>query len=230
MSNSLFKKLESNQIEFLKWIAIITMVIDHYSKIVLGENYILESIGRIAMPIFAFLIAHNYLFFTKNKEKYIGRLFFFALISQPVYSYVFESSTLNILFTLLFGVLNIYVYEKIKEKTKKNLEILISYAFVNLLTILIGFFVDYAFFGIYIVVFSYFAFSKNIFSFMPPIFSILANIPVGFQSLFSLISFILIYVSSKIRFNIKKSNKWFFYLFYPVHLILLFLFKSFFFL
>lgn len=77
------KGLSSN---CLKIIAIIIMVIDHiggylYQKINPNTYYVLRSIGRIAMPIFAYLIVQGF-FYTKNLKKYIFRIFVLATITQ----------------------------------------------------------------------------------------------------------------------------------------------------
>lgn len=70
----------------LKIIAIVIMIIDHIAGYLYKEfdqetYYILRSIGRIAMPIFAYLIVQGF-FFTKNLKKYIFRVFILATITQ----------------------------------------------------------------------------------------------------------------------------------------------------
>lgn len=77
------KGLSSN---ILKIIAIIIMVTDHIAGYLYQEfnpdtYYILRSIGRIAMPIFAYLIVQGF-FYTKNLKKYIFRVFILATITQ----------------------------------------------------------------------------------------------------------------------------------------------------
>lgn len=77
------KGLSSN---ILKIIAIVIMVIDHiagylYQKFNQDTYYILRSIGRMAMPIFAYLIVQGF-FYTKNLKKYIFRIFVLATITQ----------------------------------------------------------------------------------------------------------------------------------------------------
>lgn len=77
------KGISSN---FLKIIAIIIMIIDHiasyfYYAFDTDVYYIFRTIGRMAMPIFAYLIVQGF-FYTKNLKKYILRIFIFATITQ----------------------------------------------------------------------------------------------------------------------------------------------------
>lgn len=75
--------------------------------------------GRIAFPIFAFQITEGYMH-TKDLKKYFKRLILFAIISQipfMLFLSTFTSPfTLNIFFTLLFGLFAIYIYDKIPNK------------------------------------------------------------------------------------------------------------------
>ena len=75
--------LNSNQ---LKIIAIVTMIIDHigyYFQPEINEYiyYILRAIGRISMPLFAFILVQGF-FHTSDLKKYILRIFSFAVITQ----------------------------------------------------------------------------------------------------------------------------------------------------
>lgn len=93
--------------DVLKLIAIITMTIDHLGAIIFTQNVILRVIGRIAFPIFSYLLVLGFES-TRNVNNYLLRLFIFAIISQLPFSLalgygLFES--LNIFFTLLFGVM-----------------------------------------------------------------------------------------------------------------------------
>ncbi|MGP1608329.1 MAG: TraX family protein [Clostridium sp.] len=122
-------------------IAYLTMILDHVEKF-LYPNYVANPImGRIAMPIFAYLIAFG-MTKTKSKEKYILRLAIFALVSQipyilmikgfslpPVwerltdiqkikYIFVYFTSDFNIGFPLLLGALSIKLFENTETTWK----------------------------------------------------------------------------------------------------------------
>ena len=100
----------------LKIIALISMVCDHTGYIIFGGFAFMNYIGRLAFPIFAFLITEGYIH-TSNFKKYFSRLLIFAVISQLPYILLFNNGfTLNILFTLTLGLLTITVYEKINNK------------------------------------------------------------------------------------------------------------------
>lgn len=112
----------------LKIIAIITMIIDHigyylYPYLDIETYYLFRSIGRISMPLFAFLIVQGF-FHTRNLKKYIYRILGLAIITQiclnvlnyinikhfPLYATEIHTY-LNILFSytlslILLGILN----------------------------------------------------------------------------------------------------------------------------
>ena len=100
--------------ELLKILAIVTMVVDHVGNILYPDLLFLQMIGRLAFPIFAYLIVLG-VESTKNPLKYMMTLLVFAVISQVPYFLAFEIQPferLNILFSLLLSAISIYFYEK----------------------------------------------------------------------------------------------------------------------
>ena len=88
--------------ELLKIIAIVTMVIDHVGHILYPDLLFLQMIGRLAFPIFAYLIVLG-VESTKKPVKYMVTLLVFAIISQVPYYLAFDIQPferLNILFSL----------------------------------------------------------------------------------------------------------------------------------
>ena len=221
-------KLESKQIEFLKWIAILTMVIDHISFIyqthILKDPYlaieIRSTIGRIAFPLFSLILVHNFLYFTKNKKKYFKNLFILGLLSQPIFMIFFETTnTLNIFITLLLGLLTINTY----INKEKYFEIKLIILFI------ISFFSDYGLFGLLFIFSIYFLLKYNSYMtlFISFILLILSNITFILHGLiieliFSSILIYLIYLSSY-KIHIGRSKKMFFYFFYPIHLLVIYI-------
>ena len=103
----------------IKIIAITAMLIDHTGIIFnLHEGY--RAIGRIAFPLFIYLIAEGCLH-TKSMEKYLLRLGLFALISEVPYDLAFNENisflrNTNIFYTLWLGVAAVYFYKKVFNK------------------------------------------------------------------------------------------------------------------
>ena len=100
--------------ELLKIIAIVTMVVDHVGHILYPDILVLQIIGRLAFPIFAYLIVLG-VESTKKPVKYMMTLLVFAIISQVPYYLAFDIQPferLNILFSLLLSAITIYYYNK----------------------------------------------------------------------------------------------------------------------
>ncbi len=100
--------------ELLKIIAIVTMVIDHVGNILYPDLLFLQMIGRLSFPIFAYLIVLG-VESTKKTLKYMMTLLVFAVASQVPYFLAFgiePFERLNILFSLLLSAITIYFYDK----------------------------------------------------------------------------------------------------------------------
>lgn len=108
-------------LDWLKITAAFLMVIDHVNTIFLGADFYVWLIGRIVFPVFV-LISAIHIGRGIDTKKYLLKLLPFALISQvpyffaqwgAVYEYDLSHVTLNIIFTIGFGVLLAkYLFEK----------------------------------------------------------------------------------------------------------------------
>jgi hypothetical protein len=208
--------------EILKWIAMITMTIDHVGAILYPEYTILRVIGRLSFPLFAYLIALG-VETTRNIKRYFVRLFLFALISQiPFYLALgiepFEH--LNIFFTLSFGVMFIYF---IKRKS--------VFSLVPLFASLLNF--DYSVYGIALIGCMYLLeenMELGIVSIGLINLSFLMVWPSQLFSLFAL-PIILLYRNGVLKINRESKRKtaiirkYLYYSYYPLHLALLYLIK-----
>ena len=201
----------------LKIIGIVTMFLDHYHYIV-GGSEILNVIGRIAFPIFAFTLNEGYVH-TRSLKKYLLRLFIFAVsIQMPSILFGYDYP-MNIFFTLFLGLLSIYIF----NLKKMN---------VILKIILIGFILffsqkfklDYGIYGILVII-NFNIFRNNKFKILMN-FLVLNIYNVIFPKVFDLPDtqlFSLISLVSIFMYNGEKgrSMKYFFYLFYPIHFFIL---------
>ncbi|MEG1847683.1 MAG: TraX family protein [Lachnospiraceae bacterium] len=99
----------------LKIIALISMFLDHFATIVMqnsvhtGSTYCLSAIGRLAFPIFVFLLVEG-VQHTRDMRRYVGRLALFALVSEIPFDLAFSGKILtmtyqNVFWTLLIGAL-----------------------------------------------------------------------------------------------------------------------------
>src|SRR5207244_4281126 len=96
----------------IKILAIICMIIDHVGLFFFPEYTLFRIVGRIAFPLFAWLIA-NGAHFTRNIRAYLTRLFALAVISQLPFTLANQQIGapllyLNVVFTLSLGLLAIW--------------------------------------------------------------------------------------------------------------------------
>ena len=91
----------------LKLIAAVSMLIDHMGVIFFPYDAIFRVIGRLAFPIFAFMIAEG-CFYTKNRLRYFLGIFLLGTACQLVYFFVSGDTYLNILLTFSCAIPIIY--------------------------------------------------------------------------------------------------------------------------
>ena len=220
---------ENNMSSFvLKIIAIVSMVFDHTGYIIFGNFSWMNYIGRLAFPIFAFCITEGYEH-TSNLKKYFYRLFLFAIISQIPYMMFLSVFTnniwhLNILFTLILGLFAITIYEKINNHY-------LGILFVTLCSIVAQFlFFDYGWFGIAIIFIFHIFKNKIIWMNLFFILATFVNYFYKYVTTFRIeYLFIIFFCCLSLipinTYNGKKGTniKYLLYLFYPLHLIILYL-------
>ena len=103
----------------LRIIAMITMLVDHIACNLLDNQVIMRSFGRIAFPIYAFLLAEGFLIYNKDKNKvmkHISSLIVLIVVSEFFYDLMecgldfskYFASQNNIL-TLFLGFLGMLI-------------------------------------------------------------------------------------------------------------------------
>ncbi len=219
----------------LKLIAIITMTIDHIG-VVFGTPFynLLRAVGRLSFPIFAFLLTEGYVH-TKSFSKYFLRLLVLAVISEIIYDYVFYERFIylganNIFFTLALGLFTLFLLDKsrclVKRYFKDKIDLIIilpiTYLLIVVIMGLIAEFLSFSYGMLGILIISFFYLFKNNFLLMVISVSISTLILGEPMQYFSLFSLILIYFYNK---KLGKKCKMFFYLYYPLHILVLGLIK-----
>ena len=231
---------------WLHILAMIFMLCDHLWGTIIPGNEWLTCIGRIAFPLYAFMIVEGY-FHTNNLKKYVGRLFVFALISEIPFNLAMGSSISyiihqNVLWSFLIAILLIYLNEKVKNK-KLFIKIL-----VGLSTTLLGFglgfitFVDFYGYGILMVLAFYFFRGRTYWKYILQFLS-MAYINVSLmkglsyevnlfnkvywipQQAFAMLALIPIWLYKGKQGPYNKTIQYVYYAFYPLHLLILGLIK-----
>ncbi len=200
----------------LKWIAIITMLIDHTGAILYGDNSgIFRMIGRIAFPIFCFLLVEGF-FHTKDVHRYMLRLALFALVSEIPYELAFYRRIFipvqNVFFTLLIGMTLMYVLEKNKNIALQAAYVLLAMWGAYMLR------TDYGYRGILLIVIFYYFYKHR---------AAAVTLAAGWNFLYGLGAvqnwgvlaspFLALYNGER-----GPKMRYFFYVFYPAHLLILY--------
>ena len=215
--------------ELLKWTAIITMTVDHVGAVLYPEFTVLRFIGRLSFPLFAYLLILG-MENTRNIRYYFARLFIFAFISQAPFFLAIDHEpfeSLNIFFTLSFGLMFIYFFKKGS-----------AFAFVPVVASFVLPF-DYGIYGIAMIGCMYILKENTKFGVASLVLlNTLFLVPLNSQFLsIAAIPFIVLHKNGSLnitresseRFTIPLWRKYFFYVYYPLHLTLLYIIKLYFF-
>lgn len=218
----------------LKYIAFLSMLIDHINKALIYPNIngrllliisdLFDIMGRIAFPIFMFLLVEGY-FKTKNKWKYLGYLIVFGIISEIPFD-LFTTGTFyspnwnNIMFTLALTMVTIWMIDTLKEKKMHKL----IYYLLTLVILTVSCYVssacglDYDYHAILVGYFFYVFYEK-------PIYTVLFGYLSIYKEPWALLGFGL-----NLTYNGERGrqNKLLNYCFYPGHLLILGLLRMYF--
>ncbi|HCY30744.1 MAG TPA: conjugal transfer protein TraX [Bacteroides thetaiotaomicron] len=208
----------------LKVIALISMVIDHVALYLMEDGTVLyetmRCVGRIAFPVFAFLIAEGFIH-TRSRYRYFFTLLGFAVISEiPWYLLNGADGTHNVMFTLALGVATLMVLENLLQRS-----LVLGFIWtVGMAGLASWLGVDYEWRGILIIVIFYlfngyghsFTYSRDMQFFCT--FALMMHYGV----MGSVVACMILYVYNGTRGFVQGSiAKYGFYAFYPVHLIVL---------
>lgn len=227
----------------LKWIAIAAMFINHFGDIVLegiimnapysaftdGQFQIIShcyetfhAIGRISMPIFCFLIVEGFVY-TRDVRRYLTRLALFALISEIPYDLAFGTSAFdpaqqNVFFTLTAGLLVLIVMDRYQ---KQKLMMIAAPIVMAAATYYLKF--DGSYYGVLMMALFYLLREKRL-GRCVAVFALQIAILLVFHESFDLNQVLAALPLVAIYFYNGRRGmklKYFFYLFYPCHLLAL---------
>ncbi|HPE16080.1 MAG TPA: TraX family protein [Oscillospiraceae bacterium] len=230
----------------LKIIAVSAMVADHFGSTVLRAFYrpLLENgmllvtadtpravrlalfwepvcgdVGRVAFPIFCFLLVEGFVH-TKNAKKYALRLFAFALLSEIPYNLAFHGAIFypgiqNVLFTLTIGLLTLMALRYLEERGEKlntrgvALRILVTAAGGALAYLIRS---EYVFLGVAAIAILYLLRGRRFWRLLACAAVLVIVSP------WTLPAYVLLWFYDGRR---GGGSKYFFYIFYPAHLLVL---------
>lgn len=209
----------------LKIIAMISMLIDHAGAFILlpwlqANNShinieawvtlytICRSIGRLAFPIFCFLIVEG-MVHTRNIKRYASRLAIFALLSEIPFDLarshtLFDPSGQNVMFTLLSGLLAIWCIRDVRNPLYRVSGVALALLSMTILD------TDYSYLGVAVIIILYVLRDFRLYQSLLGAFAFLG-------SWFAMPAFIITYFYNGAK---GRLNSKIFYWFYPVHLLI----------
>lgn len=233
----------------LKIIAAVTMFIDHAGLLLFPELKFMRIIGRLAFPLYAYCIAEGFRY-TKNRKLYFLRVFLLGLVCQIVYTIVDRQLYLGILIVFSLSIALMACVDSLKKALRGEVSPLnrsltsllkrdglfpnrtdkfvsggilaVSVALTLLLCLTVD--VDYGFFGVLLPVFTsvFEDRPRRLVMFTATLLALSIDITAGgfIYQFYCLLAVPLVAV-----YNGKPGKyrmKYFFYIFYPAHLIFLY--------
>ncbi|MFA6866877.1 MAG: TraX family protein [Clostridia bacterium] len=233
----------------MKIIAIIAMTCDHITMMFMPTDtplqiviyQLLRAFGRFTAIIMCYLAADGF-HYTKNISKYMTRLLIFAIISHFAFSFISSGNLIfagvnnsyytfqtSVIWSILLGVMTLYIYRN------ENIKLWLKYILISIFLIS-SLFSDWNFIAIaYIFTAEIYRDDKNkkklaffiislFASVVPIIFGIISNPTLWYKNLFMLGVFpacLFLNCYNGTRGHTTQFSKWSFYIYYPVHLIII---------
>ena len=223
--------LNRNQI---KYIAIIAMVIDHIAYAFIHDTnlayLIMRFFGRITGPTMAYFLAEGY-YYTRDIKRYVLRLGIFTLISWipfSIFEYGMIIPRLGVIYTLLLGLIAIWIWDRGRCSSELKVSCLSGLC-------LLSYFGDWSVYNVSWC-FTFYIFRDNIklkwtaYCCICAVYCLRAfnhspNTSIASVGVFTAPALIGLAYSGKSGSR-KKIHKWFFYVFYPLHMIIISVMQS----
>ena len=202
----------------LKLIACLSMFIDHLGAVCFSGMMGFRIIGRLAFPIYCFLLVEGAVH-THDMKKYILRMGIFALISEVPFDLAFYHRLVytehqNVFFTLGLGLLAIWFLEHLDIP-----DVLYKLLVIIAAGLIAEFFnTDYGFTGIAVICIFYYLRGQPQLKY--PIAAILLA-AMGGVEFYAVLALIPILLYNGQRGRQTKVMQYGFYIFYPAHLLLI---------
>lgn len=222
----------------LKMIAVVTMFADHFAVLFLNNYHTAymaaRGIGRMSFPIFAFILVEGF-YYTSNRVKHGIILGIFGIISEipydMMYGKFFDLGRQNVILTLFIGYMMIWALESISMYRVNYSEIILKKigagrlnTILELVTMMLGFamayFINcsYAYAGVMLIL-CFYVFRK--YHIGRAISNMVFNMGMFGYSIQWLGAFSMIPIAFYNEKPGKYQWKYFFYVFYPVHILIL---------
>ncbi len=208
----------------LKLIAVISMLIDHTGDVLYPGQLWLRCIGRLAFSIYCFLLVEGFLH-TRNLKNYMLRLLAFGIVSEVPFDLAFYSTFIdfdhqNVFWTLLLGLMAISLMSMVKYDSiylKYLLQIMIAVPFGIVAQLMHA---DYRWIGVGLIASMYIFHDIEVLKVGA---GVILMLPVFTNQIeyFGVLSYMPMHFYNGSRGLNNQACKWFFYVFYPVHLIVL---------
>ncbi len=207
----------------LKILAAIFMTIDHIGVILFPRVHLLRVIGRLALPIFAFMIAEGCKY-TRNRRKYFGMVFGLGAVCQVVYYFFDGSLYFSILITFSLAILTICAMQYCRQKKTPASFLVFAGAVVAVYELNRFFSIDYGFWGCMLPVFAALPHGTDRDTHTSSILSLGVGLILLARGFETTQSWSLLALPLLLCYNGKRGKanlKYFFYIFYPAHLVIL---------
>ena len=224
----------------LKILALVAMTVDHIGVVIFPQVTVLRIIGRLAYPIFAYMIAEG-CFYTHDKKRYLGGIVALGAACQLVYFFALGSLEQSILSTFALSIVTVYAVQLADSRRDVRgtlalagalaLDAFVCWGLPSLLRPS-DFSIDYGFWGVLLPVLSYLPHvlvpaAKRSFRHVLAValmagglVLVALTVPVGGTQWWGLatVPLLLLYHGKRGTWKMKHL----FYIYYPAHLVIIY--------